>query len=97
MGPATVAGLAAGTVAVVAEPQARLLGVAAGGPAWWIVEVARHGAALPYARGEPRALLLLRHVQPKLQDHGPLLCEVPLVRDDRAETVFPERRGRFSR
>ena len=33
---------------------------------------------------------VLRHVEPKLQDHGALLREMALVLDDRAEALLPE-------
>jgi len=49
VGPATVFGLAAGVVAVVSGPAATCLGVLSVGPAWWIVAVGRHAAALPGA------------------------------------------------
>lgn len=49
VGPATVLGLAAGLVGLVAPPLGRLLGVLAGTCVGWIITVAEHGAALPGA------------------------------------------------
>jgi competence protein ComEC len=49
VGPATVLGLVAGLLALVWSPLAHLVGWGAAGAAWWIIEVARHGAALPGA------------------------------------------------
>lgn len=52
VGPATVLGLIAGLLALVWPPLAHLVGWGAAGAAWWIVEVARRGAALPGASVE---------------------------------------------
>jgi competence protein ComEC len=49
VGPTTVLGLLAGTVALLCTPVAHAIGWLAGACAWWIVQVAQVGAALPGA------------------------------------------------
>lgn len=49
VGPATVLGLVAGLVALVWEGPAHLIGWGAAGMAWWIIEIAERGSALPGA------------------------------------------------
>ncbi len=63
VGPATVLGLLAGVLQVVASPLGHLVGALAVAPAWWIVTVGRHAADLPGADvgwgTGPAALLVL--------------------------------------
>lgn len=63
VGPATVAGLAAGVVATALPPIGQLLGAVAVAPGWWIVTVARRTSALPGADvgwgSSPVALVVL--------------------------------------
>jgi competence protein ComEC len=49
VGPTTVMGLLAGTAALLWMPLAHAVGWAAGACAWWIIQVAHVGAALPGA------------------------------------------------
>src|SRR5215471_4774717 len=46
---------------------------------------------------KPLSLLLLRDVEPELEDDRALLREVPLVVDDRSITCLPESLGRLRR
>lgn len=52
VGPATVLGLAAGLLVLVADPVGLLCGRVAGWCAWWITSVAEHSARLPTAAVE---------------------------------------------
>lgn len=49
VGPATVLGLAAGGLSLLWQGAGHLIGHLAGAMAWWIITIARHGAALPGA------------------------------------------------